>query len=168
MVFEPRPTTQQPALSRLAIALVALLFTSSPACDGGNPSALFALAGGSGTLSGDLVVTLSWSAMANLDLGSTNPPGDNFVAANFESDPDAAPNCLHSGDTQVAGVESFTCTMPLTGGYRVVIDNYSQLPVPYNLSVTVNNAAVSGFPVNRTIPAAPVAGQTMRAHTFSL
>jgi hypothetical protein len=149
----------------VAVALVAFLIISisGPACDGTNQS------GSGGSLVGDLVVTLSWSAAADLDLGATIPPGDKFVAANFEGEPEAAPNCVHSGDLDGPGPESFTCTAPLTGFYRVLVDNNAQTAVPYDLSVTVGGTAVAGYPVSPTIAAAPGGGaQTMDAHTFTL
>ena len=128
----------------VALLIVVLL----PGCSSNAPNA---------GLVGSVLVQLSWSGAASLDLGATTPNG--FVAANyFESDAD--PNCTHEGDDQGIGTgghnERFTCTGIESGdSWVIVIDNFSGSNVGYTLSAVEasGGATLNGYPQMRTITA---------------
>ena len=98
-----------------------------------------------GTPVGPLIMQIDWTPANppdnNLDIGATTPNG--FIAAGFVTDS----RCLHNGDEGFAGgagpfQERMRCDSPFPGSYTVVVENYTNDPQTFLLSVTINGINV--------------------------
>jgi hypothetical protein len=105
-----------------------------------------------------LRMLLDWTTRGegNLDVGATTPNAPtNIVAANY-MEADADPNCRHSGDAPIQGggsTEEMLCS-PMTGRYRIQIDNWEAEDLPFEFLVTIDGRDVPIVPAPpATVPA---------------
>jgi hypothetical protein len=100
---------------------------------------------GCASASGALMVTLSWMGGGDLDLGAQTPDGS--IAANFEGQPGADPNCMHGGnDLGMLGEETMTCPNPPTAGdYTIHVDSEADEEIMFTLTITVGGQDVSSL-----------------------